>query len=275
MLKTKSGIFLFNIIPSYRPGMSKVFDYGYYELACSPTLGQRTKQNTLYTSLEDIAGESLSDLDLLYIMATDGTSTFAKINWVDPGTFTPSENGTLTFTENLGFKGDGSTGYLNLGWDTDTDGVNFTQNSGSWFFNNNNNSVTSGGIAFGSVGNAADNNNGPNGGYVRNGTNHSFGVNAPAVTALSSGVYAAFFHKSRTGSALSKLFKDGSQLGVDDTTVSTSLSTQDIILLAYNTRGSGIIFHSDAQIGVWGIGASLTGQESALYTAWNTYFTSL
>lgn len=275
MLKTKSGIFLFNIIPSYRPGMGKVFDHGYYDLACIPSLAQRTKQNTLYTSLEDIAGESLSDLDLLYIMATDGTGTFAKINWVSPGDFQAVEHGTVTFTEDGGIKGNAVDGYWDTTWDPDTDGVNFTQNSGSWFFYNNNNSVTSGTIGFGSVGNAANNNNGLNGGYIRNGANHSFGVNAAALTAISSGIYNAFFHKSRTGSALSKLFKNGSQLGANDTTASTTLSTQDITILAYNARGSGVIFHSDAQIGIWGIGASLTGQESALYTAWDEYFQSL
>jgi hypothetical protein len=113
--------------------MGKVFDHGYYDLACTPSLAQRSKQNTLYTSLENIAGESLSDLDLLYIMATDGTGTFAKINWVSPGDFQAVEHGTVTFTENEGITGDGSTGYWDTGWNPDADGVNFTLDEGGAF----------------------------------------------------------------------------------------------------------------------------------------------
>ncbi|HEY9488306.1 MAG TPA: hypothetical protein VIQ51_08240, partial [Chryseosolibacter sp.] len=85
-----------------------------------------------------------------------------------------------------------------------------------------------------------------------------------------SGVYAAFFHKSRTLSNLSKLFKNGSQLGANDSSASTTLTTQTVTLFAYNTRGGGVFFHSDVEISCFGIGASLTGKEAALNTIFNS-----
>lgn len=280
MLKTKSGIFLFNIIPSYRPGMGKVFDHGYYDLACTPSLAQRSKQNTLYTSLENIAGESLSELDLLYIMATDGTGTFAKINWVSPGDFSLTDGVVPTFTENEGFTGNASSMYLKTGWIPSTNGVNYTLDECSAFCYINNETTQGARYAFLVRGNAGSALNGqlclaPK--LLNGGTNkHFFSLqgSAPGVgTAVSS---VGLFHIHRTADNDSRLFKDGSQVGVVNTLASDSLSNKELYLLTGNFNGSlDGNSYSDAQIGLFGCGASLTGQESALYTAWNTYFSSL
>lgn len=277
MLKTKSGIFLFNIIPSYRPGMSKVFDHGFYDLACTPSLAQRTKQNTLYTSFEDLVGESLSDLDLLYIMATDGTNTFAKINWVDPGAFDCVEQvSAITFTENEGFTGNALSNYLTTGWTPSIDAVNFQQNDGGVLcYINNDIAGDFNKFAFGALGNAANSANGriqlaPRGGSDQ----HSFSVNGGSTARGSSVTSDGFYHLRRASSADHRIFKNGSQVGTTDNSASTTLSNKILVLGALNNNGTIQLF-SDHQIGMFGIGASLTGQESALYTAWTTYFTSL
>lgn len=272
MLKTKSGIFLFNIIPSYRPGMSKVFDYAHYELACTPSLAQRTKQNTLYTSLEDIAGESLSDLDLLYIMATDGTRVFAKINWVDPGSFDFTESGSPAFAENEGFTG-GSPAYLDTGWNPAVDGVNFQlDESGAFCYVNN--ECTAGIFYQFGVDQAATDTTALAAKY--SGSTHRYGINSSTVLVGTSVSSIGFFHTRRVADDDLRLYKNGSQVGSTSTQASTGKSgnARTMAILAFNANGT-VAGHSDAQVGCFGIGASLTGQESALYTAWNTYFQSL
>lgn len=272
MLRTKSGIFLFNIIPSYRPGMSKVFDHGFYDLACIPSLAQRTKQNTLYTSWENVAGESLADLDLLYVMATDGTRVFASINWADTDNFSFTENNSPTFTENEGFTGNGSSSYLSTGWDPDTNAVNFTQDEGGWFIGLNNEVAASdANRVFGST-NAAF--VGQNVLLPKTSANvHGFSVNSLGPTVGSAVSSIGFFHGRRVASNDLRLFKDGSQVGATAPSASNGLSSVDILICASDLNGSRV--YSTSQVTCFAIGASLTGQESALYTAWNTYFTSL
>lgn len=280
MLKTKSGIFLFNIIPSYRPGMSKVFDHGFYDLACTPSLAQRTKQNTLYTSLEDIAGEGMSDLDLLYIMATDGTRTFAKINWADPGNFDGVESANAPiFTENIGFQGNAiNANYINTQWAPSPDGVNYTLDECGAFCYINNETISASNFAFLTRGNGGSGTAGQlclapklsSGGSDK----HFFSLQSTAPPVGSSVTSKGFYHIRRIADNDFRLFKNGSQVGATQTTASDSLSTRDLYLLAGNFNGSPSAY-IEAQMGIFGLGTSLTGQESALYTAWNTYFSSL
>lgn len=272
--KTPSGIFLFNIIPRYRPGMSDVFDYsrGRFGLASLPTSGQRAKQNTLFTSFENEIGVCLADADLLYVFATNGDREYAKINWKNPGDFTPTEVNTPTFTENIGFSGNSINQYLNTLWDAATDGVNFTQDEcGAFCYINNDD--TDGDIAFGFRGGTTATNGSTHLVPEISGV-HQFSISDGGASVGSSASAIGFFHIRRVASNDIRLFKNGSQVGLTETDASTVLSSRDCYILAFNNNGA-LTNASDAQIGVFGIGASLTGKEAALNTAWNTYFASL
>lgn len=68
-----------------------------------------------------------SSLDALYIFATNTTTT-AGLNLVSTS-YTLTVHGTLTFTADSGWLGDGSTGFLDTGMAATAAGLNFTQNS--------------------------------------------------------------------------------------------------------------------------------------------------
>lgn len=274
--KTESGIFLFNIIPSYRPGMSRVFDYGRFEAAASPSLPQRIKQNRYFIDMEDICGECLEALDLLYVFATDGDSTYAKINWKSPGSFQLSQSGTVTFTTNEGFQGNGTNGYLSTGYTPSTNGVNYTTGDASMFCGIVND-VAESRIDVGAQGpgvgssclifssrNAVTN-------------QHHCRINNPGDEQRGSSVSSdGFYHLRRvgTGNSQSALFKNGAQVGADLVNAANGLPIVAVHLLANNNNGNATSF-STHKMSMFGLGASLSGQESALYDAWNDYFTGL
>lgn len=102
-----------------------------YAVANSITLPSQQiqyAQNSLCQALDDLG--YLSACDLLYCLYTDNTPEFSKLNWINPGSFTLSEQGTPVFTPQKGWASDG-TGYLKTGFNLRSSGVNFIQNSGS------------------------------------------------------------------------------------------------------------------------------------------------
>lgn len=229
-------------------------------------------QSALIVELKD---EGLwDDIDILYVPAGDGLSNFAGINWKNPGTY--QLTGTATYIENQGFSGDGAAEFLETQWIPSVDAVNFTLDECGAFCYVNNNHAAGTKAAFGTRGNGG-------GGLLGQiilmpedgSSQHSFSLqnSAPAVGA---GVSSnGFYHIRRVADNDLRLFKNGSQVGLTQTSASDSLSNRELYILALNANGAGAAFHSDAEIGILGIGASLTGKESALYTAWNNYFNSL
>lgn len=274
MTQHQPKIFLFNIIPIYRHGMSHVLDYSRHEygLASLPSAGQRTKQNTLFTSLENICGICLTDLDLFYNFATDGDSDYAKINWAGPGTFQLTQNGTITFTANSDFQGNGTDGYFSNGFIANTHAVSYTQDDASAFCAVVNDAQSSG-AAFGCNGGGAD----PSLFFQPRNTSdvHQGRINNPTANTRGTSVSSqGFFQIQRTAAAVSKILKNGSQVGADITFGSVGLPATSLPILANNNNGNIQNFYPN-KVSCFGLGASLSGQETALYNAWNTYFTSL
>lgn len=274
-MKTKAGIYLFNIIPSYRPGMSKVFDYGWYKLACLPTLPNRVNQNAMYADFENEAGENLSDLDILYVFASDSDDDFAKLNWIDPSAYGITEEVVNMARNEFGFSSNGIN-YLNTHWDPATDGVNFTLDEGSAFIYNDTVIATAANnFLFGchDTGNA---------GRVQlipksfTTSQHLFAVNGAGTDSVGSSVSTrGFFHIRRTADNDLSLFKNGAQVGVTATTVaSDALANDDMYILANNSNGSAANMIT-AQVGIFGMGASLAGKEAAMNAAWDEYFATL
>lgn len=62
------------------------------------------------------------------------TSDFTRINWMNPGTFTITAVGGMTWAANVGWSSNGSTGYLSTNWNPATNGLGkFTQNSAAMY----------------------------------------------------------------------------------------------------------------------------------------------
>jgi hypothetical protein len=80
----------------------------------TPSSTQRIQQDILISNLKS---DGLWDkLDLLYILATDGSSQFSTLNWINPNANQLNLVNSPTFTPNLGFSGNGSSAYLDPGW---------------------------------------------------------------------------------------------------------------------------------------------------------------
>lgn len=71
-----------------------------------------------------------SELDACWMLAVP-TKSLAYANMKNPGTYTITETGTVTFTANRGVAGNGSTGALNTNFNPSTNAVKFTQTSAS------------------------------------------------------------------------------------------------------------------------------------------------
>lgn len=258
----------------YDEDYQAILDYGTAQGYTLPSTAQQVKQNQY---LLDLKSDGIWDgLDVLYVLATDGDSSFAKINWKNPGTFNATDGVAPTFTANEGFTGNAVNMYLTSGWDPATNGVNYTLDECGIFCHVNNETAAGNKAAWGFRGNGGGALLGQALLLPEDTTNaHTFSLQnlaSPTGSAVSS---KGFYHIRRVADNDLRLFKNGSQVGATQTTASDSLSNQDAYILALNVNGAGPGFLSDSQVGVWGIGASLTGKESALYTAWNTYLTSL
>ena len=96
-----------------------------------PSASQQVLQNTLLTDLKS-AGV-WDKLDSLHVFATDGDSDFATLNWKSPTTFQATKVSSPTFATNVGFNGNGTSSYVDLGIDpTDSAVTKYTRNDASF-----------------------------------------------------------------------------------------------------------------------------------------------
>lgn len=252
--------------------MSDVFDS--VKLASLPSASQRIKQNTFFSDLENICGECLDEADLLYVFATDGDRDYAKTNWKSPGDFQATEHNSPVFTINGGFTGNGTNSYLNTHWDPATNGVNFTNEVASCFVSVHTEITAGTKNAFGARDTGAPFRN-VNILPKRAGSTHECSINGATASIGAAVSSIGFFQCQSRGAIDARFFKDGVQVGgVDTEAKDAGLTSTDITILceAFGASRTGFI---DAEVGIFGVGPSFEGQESALYTAWNNYFTSL
>jgi hypothetical protein len=254
-----------------RRRQNSVLDYAALQGYDTPSYEQQVLQNGFVLELKSLG--VWDDLDVLYVFATDGDRDFAKINWKNPGSFTCTEVNTPTFTQNEGFQGNGSSSYLNTGWVPNSDAVNYTLNEAGWFtYVTNEIAASSSKSAFGARNNDLS---GQLGLLPKSGSNlHAASVNSLNLTAGAAVSSVGFFHGRRVASNDLRLFKNGSQIGSTSTNASTGLTSEEVYVSASSNPG-GTILYADTEISILGIGASLTGKESDLYDAWNTYFNAL
>lgn len=224
-----------------------------------PSSGQQTKQNDFVVALKAAGVWSL--LDVMYVFATDGDRNYAKINWKSPTTFFITEPVPPTFTANQGFKGNGTSQYMNTGWKAATNGVNFTLSDASFGFHFN---------TTGSGRNGAQ--SGTQGGLWVDAATIFFRLNDLAGAVLAAQAFPHFSQMQRISNSV-KDFINGSSIG-GYTAAPTSRSEIDFYICADNNAGTPAVFNT-FQISFVFIGAGLNGKESAFYTAWNNYKTSI
>lgn len=237
----------------------------------APSAAQQVKQNTLVSALKAAGIWDL--LDVFYIFATDGDANFATLNWKAPTLYKITQVNTPTFTADEGFNSNGTTQYLNTGWNPNTNGVNYVLNSASlitYFFNHVTENKYDLGVAPNFIGS-------PPFSWLRG--DDGFGsfihsINQAGNAVAGNGANCVgLWHSQRKDASNNYLFKNGVQVDTD-ADASTAVPSDNIFLLALN-NGGGPSFYSTKKMSCFGAGASLNGLEAATYTAWNTYLTSL
>lgn len=249
---------------SYAAVLAKISALGY----TAPTAAKKAKQNQF---VKDLKAQGIwNSLDWLYLFDTDGDRNAATINFKSPSTFQCTEVGTLTFTSGVGFTGDGSTGYLNTGWNPSANGVNFTQNDASIgaYVNNSPAAGTFSLLGADDVGNTNS---------IQIVTQNSVAGNAVSGRINSNSTLIGSVQASRTGlwmiqrtgAATDTFYKNGSAQGTG-AQASSGRTAKNITILALNDNGA-ISGFSTEQVRMAFAGASLTGKETAFSTAFNTY----
>ena len=197
-------------------------------------------------------------MDTLYVTATNTTTT-AYLNLISTS-YPLTSHGTCTFTADSGITGDGSTCYLDSGYNTSTNGVNYTTNSASFGACDLTSRTTgAGNVEIVGFGDASIFN------YILpldTGPNVNWGINDGTGGSISGasnplGSWIAV----RASSTGSTLYKNGSSLATY-TVASTGLANANIFFLAYNNVGTAVHFLSD-KLGYGFAGASFSSTQAA------------
>jgi hypothetical protein len=231
-----------------------ILDYATTQGYTLPSAGQQSKQNKLVIDLK--AAGVWSKLDTFAVFATDGNSDFALIDWIRLSDYTAVNS--PTFTTNEGFKGNGTSSYIDLNYTTTTDWVNASQNNTSAFayaFRDPSPLIS---VILGSLSTSG----------ILIGINSFRIYNNPTVI-FPNLVGVGLFTANRNSSTSLNAYINGNLLGVNNSTNSASYTTP-----VYACRlGSS---YTPASPSIVGLGAYLDATENGhLYNAINTYMTSL
>jgi len=204
-------------------------------------------------------------IDVAWFLAAHDEQA-GRINWKDPGNFTLTAVNSPTFTADRGFAGNGSTSYLDTGWDWGTNGVGFTQNNAHHSLyqrtsgNNNPTLGLSGGTSFQNQNRA---NSGTN---TRVTVNNGTALNGPAGGSLPLQVIGR-----RVDATNVSIVRDGVEVVVPTARASsTSGSTLDWFC------GRAGSVYSSAQVAGFAMGAYLDDIEALAYRRiWKAYMVSV
>lgn len=223
-----------------------------------PSADQQIKQNTLMASL--ISSGVFAKLDVLFVLANDGGSQFACINWKNPTGTKATLVSSPTFTTNLGFNSNGISSYIDTGYNAATQGVNFTNNTAGEFGYQV--GATSGPV-FGTVGGGGD------AVLMADVVNQRFNMLATNLNTSADMSGNGFKLINRTSATDVVLFNETTQLN-RITTIAARISQNRRILNAQN-----LFLNTNGRVSIYGNGASLVSEALTLRTAIITYLTSL
>lgn len=199
-----------------------------------------TADKTNYdTTICGLVSDGVWNFDVLYIWAAP-TQAAALINLANPGTFNGTTTGSVSFAAYQGFTGDGSTFYLDSGFNPTTATTpNYVQNSatvGVYILTNRSSGVNVWNIGC-SVGACT-------GGplfFAYAGGNVSITINSATAAATASASSQGAWNGTRTTSIGSAVFLNSGETAVSQTTdISISAANANIIFWGFNT-GFGLV----------------------------------
>lgn len=213
-------------------------------------------------------------LDGLYIFATNTTTT-ANLNLCGTS-FGLTQTGSITFTADQGYTGDGLTGYLDTGFVPSSAGGNYALNSASLgIYVQNNRTLGSTAVDMGASNVAAGDIS-----YMRprNASNAYEGdMNAASYPTVANTTAQGQWINSRTGSSNFVVYNNGSSFSTL-TSASANLSPSSIFIFAYNQSAGGAtpVSLSADKLSAAYMGAGLNGTQAAnLMSRINAFMTAL
>lgn len=202
--------------------------------------------------------------DVFWVLAAHDEQA-ARLNWKSPGTFTLNAINSPAFVADRGFTGNGSSSWLDTGWDRPTNGVQFTQNNAHI-------SIYQRTAAGSNVPNISDTNAsyraaiGGQGGANR-WTRLNSGTN---IFGPAGGTYPQQLISRRNDATNVSMLADGVQVTVPSAAASGAMNTNDI---GIGRVGTG---YNTGQIAGNSWGAYFDDTEAAaFYTAWNAYMVAV
>lgn len=211
-----------------------------------------------------------SKLDLFYLLAL-GTQQAANLNAKTPASFTVTPAGTTTFTADRGYTGNGTTGYLDTGFNPTTAPTpNWTQNSASLFCYVNaatSNTANNALFTWGNTPNSLRMTPWSGASNVVHRVNNGNSTFSGTITSRI-GSQAV----SRTASTTTNAQMNGAAFGATDVTASAAVSSANAELL----RLAGTIYNGNDRIACAALGGGLSGAEmTALHNRTLTYLTAI
>jgi len=240
-----------------------VLDYATTQGYTLPSAGQQTLQNQLVVDLK--AGGIWSKLDTFAVFATDGNSDFALIDWIRLSDYTAVNS--PTFTTDEGFKGNGTSSYIDSNYNPVINGVNLTLNSVSFGYyqaaprtttstNDNNWGIgTATGLWIRPVT--------PPRVYLNNILNY---LTATSLVYNTNQLVSV----NRPDSITINVYGNGVLLNTDSTRISNSIASFNILAFRNTTTN-----YTNSTLSMVYAGGDLTTEASDFYNAWNTYRTSI
>jgi hypothetical protein len=208
-------------------------------------------------------------LDFLHVYGTQD-ATNALLNLVS-SSFSATLVNVPSFTADQGFTGDGSTSYINTGFNPSTAGGNYTQNNASFgMYDRTSTVIVTNSPLMGTYDGTNVSAYYPNGGdnflYARINSGFDGGAGASIN-------HQGFFMLSRTGATAVAVFKNGSSL-YSTATSSTGLPNNSFFTLAANFSGTPTTPLADQVAADFAGGGLNTTDLSNLSSRVNTFFTT-
>lgn len=219
-----------------------------------PVSARQALINSLVGSL--LSAGIWASLDCLYLLAA-ADSQAALINWKNPGTFNATLVNAPSFVADLGYTGNGSTSYVETGYNISSGGGTFAQNNahmGLFVLTNSAQTAANMGVGVSNYSHISSRNTSD---QISVRINSNVGGVAIASITNSIGLTAW----SRTGAATSTVYKNGVNVGTS-VTASSALVNETIRIC------SAVGQFSTKQMSMASFGGSLTdSQMTTLYNA--------
>ncbi len=259
---------------SYDTDYQNYLDYLSSNTITAPSSGQQDIQNQLILDLK--SNGIYSNLNVLYLLANDGSKEAGYVNIINPGTYNITENGTVTWTSNQGVAGNGTSGYLNTGFSPSliTDP---TEQEYSIFINTIDSGSGTVRMFFGSKSGTSSSELV----YLMNGNEDlTYKVQCGTSTTIAGydttyGGLNTIVRSESIASNTQRCYLNGTQINNTTSKALGATNSIPIYILANNNNNSSQDFYSDAEIGIFLAGDADTSLESTKSTLLNGYITSI